>query len=94
MGLQDLPPELLRRIFEEVLPYGLKLSFEQVQQWTKSDERRWTVYATNGQNETSVGVNAPHKSCRCYQCRRLGTIKWHMSLVYVNKNISNEARCT
>lgn len=65
--LEQLPPELLHRILEYVLPYGLTFTFEKSR--PVADNSIWILFAARGKhapraiaNKPSTIVHAPHRN--------------------------------
>lgn len=101
--LEDLPPELLRRIFEYALPQGLTFSFERQRYHALDSEHRWNVFAARRPHPSALVVgelNHPRKKKRseCKMCLPLVckhddiANDMQTALLYINKAIASEAR--
>lgn len=99
--LEDLPPELLRRIFEYTLPQDLTFSFEQARP-AKDGSPLWTLFAAKGKHARAVITNGlPYgyldycEICATVNCIHDDVAKdMHTGLLNVNKDIASEARGT
>lgn len=104
--LQDLPPELLRRIFENVVLQGNTFYF-----WPRENNKRtrWSIRSTTTRPDPAVELKnyTECTSCGCRSCvgesmyKSYGVVtnprhaeRMDCSLFYVNKAIAAEARGT
>lgn len=98
--LEELPPELLHRIFEYTLPHSLTFSFSQL---GHTDHDVWTLFAAKGKHARCLVANRPTfrdwYGERCGVCADEHDCKHddvaenvRTELLYVSKTIVNEAR--
>lgn len=87
-SLEDLPPEILRRVCEYALPQGLKFSFQQRDPDEDSDPS-WSLYVEGRHQRRDIC-----KDCGSWQpCKHDSIVdEVHTSLLYINKCIAAEAR--
>ncbi|KAJ8107376.1 hypothetical protein OPT61_g8913 [Boeremia exigua] len=95
--LDALPTEILRRISEYVMPQGLVFSFQQRRTSKTSKDLSWRFYAAEPGHEPNKVYDTKSlvkkcKRCDGYYLKENFQAEMQLSLLYVNKTISTEAR--